>query len=101
VSLGSCRVEEAGDAEVLMGALGEVEGVAARGGEEALTVGDAVEAGDVARAVGILEYMEAAEVGGAVVALVVIGAAVGVRNSNITMVLAAEIGEVIQSLSLP
>jgi hypothetical protein len=44
--------------------------------------------------------MEAGEVGGAVVALVVIGAAVGVRNSNIATASAAESFEGIQSLSL-
>jgi len=73
----------------------------AKGAGEAIEVGDVVEAGDVARAVGLIEYMEAGEVGGAVDALVVIGAAVGVRNSNIATAWAAEIFEVIQSLSLP
>jgi phosphoribosylaminoimidazole (AIR) synthetase len=66
-----------------------------------MEVGDAVEAGDVARAVGLIDYMEAGEVSSAVVALVVIGAAVGVRNSNIAMASAAEIIEVIQSFGLP
>jgi len=92
--------EETGEAEVLVGAVGEIEAVGTRGAGEAIEVGDAVEAGDVARAVGLIEY-EAGEVGGAVVALVVIGAAVGVRNSNIATASAAEIFEVIQSLSLP
>jgi hypothetical protein len=73
----------------------------AMGAAEAIEVGDAVEAGDLARAVGLIEYMEAGEVGCAVVALVVISAAVGVRNRNIAMASAAEIFEVIHSLSLP
>jgi hypothetical protein len=60
-----------------------------------------VDGGDVARAVGLIEYMEAAEVGSAVVALVVIGTAVGVRNSNIESASAAGILEVIQSLRMP
>jgi len=93
--------EETGEAEVLVGAVGEVEAVGARGAGEAIEVGDAVEPGDVARAVGLIEYMEAGEVGGAVVALEVIGAAVGVRNSNIATGSAAEIFEVMQSLSWP
>ena len=84
-----------------MGAVGEVEAVGARGAGEAIEVEDAVEAGDVARAVGLIKYMEAGEVGGAVVALVVIGAAVGVGNSNVATASVAEIFEDIQSLSLP
>ena len=71
--------EQTREAELLVGAMGEVEAVGSRGVGEASEVGDAVEAGDVARAVGLIEY-EAGEVGSAVVALVVIGAAVGVRN---------------------
>jgi hypothetical protein len=78
--------EETGEAEVLVGAVGEVEAVVASGTGEAIEVGDAV---------------EAEEVGGAVVALVVIGAAVAERKSNIATASAAEIFEVIQSLSLP
>jgi hypothetical protein len=84
-----------------VGAVEEVEAVGARGAGEAIDVGDAVEARDIARAVGLIEYMEAGEVGGAVVALVLISAAVGVRNSNIATALAAEIFEVIHSLSFP
>jgi len=49
-------------------------------GEARAKAGEVVEAGDVARAVGLIQYMNAGEVGGAAVALVVIGAAVGVRN---------------------
>jgi hypothetical protein len=78
--LGVAGVEETGKAEVLVGAVEEVEAVGARGAGEAIEVGDAVEAGHIARAGGLIEYMDAGEVGGAVVALVVIGAAVGVRN---------------------
>jgi len=69
-----------------VGAVGEVEAVVPSGTGEAIEVGDAVEDG---------------EVGGAVVALVVIGAAVGARRSNIATASAPEIFEVIQSLSLP
>jgi len=47
-----------------------------------------------------MEYMEAGEVGGVVVASVVIGAAVGVRNSDIAMASGAEILEVIQSVNM-
>jgi len=94
-------VDETGIAEVLVGAVDEVEAVGAGGAGEAIEVGDAVEAGDVASAVGSIEYMEAGEVGGVVVALVVICAAVGVRNSIIATASVAEIFEVIQSLSLP
>jgi hypothetical protein len=94
--LGVAGVEETGKAEVLVGAVEEVQAVRARGTGEAIAVGHAAEAGDIARAVGLIEYMEAGEVGGAVVALVVIGAAVGVRNSNIATALAAEIVAKIQ-----
>jgi len=78
-----------------------VEAVGARGPGEVIEVVDAVEAGDVARAVELIEYMEAGEVGGGVVTWVAIGAAVGVRNSNIATASAAEIFEVLQSLSVP
>jgi hypothetical protein len=89
------EAEEIGEAEVLVGAMGEVKAVGARGAGEAIEVGDAVEAGDVARAVGLIEYMEAGEVK-------VVGiAAAGARNSNMATASAAEIFEVIQSLSLP
>jgi hypothetical protein len=73
--LGVARVEETegaeetGEAEVLVGAMGEVEAVGARGAGEAIEVGDAVQA--------------------------------GARNSNMATASAAEIFEVIQSLSLP
>jgi hypothetical protein len=97
--LGVAGVEERVGEEVHVGAVGEVQAVGARGAGEAIEVEDAVEAGDVARAVGLSEYMEAGDVGGPVVGLVVIGAAVGVRNSNIATAAVAEIFEVIQSLS--
>jgi hypothetical protein len=90
------RVEETEEAKLLVGAVGQVEAIVARGAGEAIEVGDAVDARAVARAVGLIEYMEAGEVGSAVVALVVIGAAVGVRNSNIATALAAEIVAKIQ-----
>jgi len=93
--------EETGEAELLVAAVGEVEAVGARGAGDAIKVGDKVKAGDVASAVGLIEYMEAGEVGSPVVALVVIGAAVGVRNSNIAMASVAGILEVIQAGSLP
>ena len=84
--------EETGEAEVLVGAVGEVEAVVARGTGEAIEVRDAVEAGDVARAVELIEYMEAGEVGGAVGEVKVIGiAAAGARNSNMATASAAEI----------
>jgi len=115
--LGVAGVEESGKAEVLVGAVEEVEAVGARGaGEaievgdaveagdiaragkvvrgagEAIEVGDAVEAGDVARAVELIEYMEAGEVGGAVGEVKVVGiAAAGARNSNMATASAAEI----------
>jgi hypothetical protein len=90
--------EETGEAEVLVGAVGEVEAVVARGAGEAIEV----RAGEVARAVGLIEYMEAGEVGGAVGEVKVVGiAAAGARNSNMATASAAEIFEVIQSLSLP
>ena len=60
-----------------MGAVGNVEAVAARGTREAIEVGDAVEAGDVAGAVGEVE-------------VVGIGTA-GARNSNMAMASAAVI----------
>ena len=82
------------------GAIGVVEAVSARGVREAIEVGVAVEAGDVARAVGLSEYVEAGDVGGPVVGLVVIGAAVGVRNSNIATASVAEIIEVMESFPL-
>jgi hypothetical protein len=81
--------------------VGVVESVGARGAEEALELGDAVGAGDVVRAVELIEYMEPGEVGDAVVALVVISGAVEARNSNIAMASAAEIFEDNQCLRLP
>ena len=97
--MGVAGVEERVGEEVHVGAVGAVQAVGARGAGEAIEVEDAVEAGDVARAVGLSEYVEAGDVGGPVVGLVVIGAAVGVRNSNIATAAVAEIFEVIQSLS--
>jgi len=44
------RVDETGRAEVLMGAVEEVEAVGARGTGAAIEVGDAVDAGDIASA---------------------------------------------------
>jgi hypothetical protein len=46
--LGVAGVEETGKAEVLVGAVEEVEAVGASGAGEAIEVGDAVEAGDIA-----------------------------------------------------
>ena len=75
--MGVAGVEETGEAEVLVGAVGEVEAVVARGTGEAIEVGDAVEAGDV---------------GGAVGEVKVVGiAAAGARNSNMATTSAAEI----------
>ena len=99
--MGVAGVEETGKAEVLVGAVEEVEAVGARGAAEAIEVGDAVEAGDVARAVELIEYMEAGEVGGAFGEVKVVGiAAARARNSNIATASAAEMFEIIQSLSL-
>jgi hypothetical protein len=71
------RAEETGDAEVLEGAMGEVEAVVARGTGEAIEVRDAVEAGDVGGAVGDVK---------------VVGiAAAGARNSIMARDSAAEI----------
>jgi predicted cupin superfamily sugar epimerase len=68
------------------GGVGELEAIAARGAEKAIEVGDAVEAGEDGRSV---------------VSLGVIGTAVKATNSNIVMVTAAVIFDVIQSLGLP
>jgi len=76
--------EEAGEAELLVGAVGEVEAIVARGAGEAIEVRDAVEAGDMARA-----------------GKVVRGAAAGARNSNIVKASTAAILAAIQPLSLP
>jgi len=89
--------EETGEAEVLVGAVGEVEAVVARGAGEAIEVG----AGEVARAVELIEYMEAGEVGGAVGEIKVVGIAAGARKSNIVKASAAAILAAIQPLSLP
>jgi len=89
--------EETGEAEVLVGAVGEVEAVVARGAGEAIEVG----AGEVARAVGLIEYMEAGEVGGAVGEVKVVGIAAGARKSNIVKASAAAILAAIQPMSLP
>jgi len=78
--------------------MGEVEAVVARGAGEAIEVGDGVEAREVPRAVELIEYMEAGAVGGTVGEVI---AAAGARNSNIATSSAAEIFEVIQSLSFP
>jgi hypothetical protein len=83
--------EETGGAEVLVGAVGEVEDVVARGAGEAIEVGDAVEAGQVARAVQQIEYMEAGEDGGAVGEVKVVGIVTGGRKSNIVRASAAAI----------
>jgi len=90
--LGVAGVEETGKAEVLEGAVEEVEAVGARGTGEAIEVGDAVEAGDVARPVELIDYMEAGDVGGAVGEVDVVGiAAAGARYSHMAMASAAEI----------
>jgi hypothetical protein len=87
--------EETGEAEVLVGAVGEVEAVVARDAGEAIEVGDVVEAGE------LIEYMEAGEVGGAVGEVKVVGIAAGARKSNIVKASAAAILAAIQPLSLP
>jgi hypothetical protein len=82
--LGVAGVEETGKAEVLVGAVQEVEAVGARGAGEAIEVGDAVEAGDITRAKKIVR-----------------GGVAGARKSNIVKASAAAILAVIQPLSLP
>ena len=52
-------MEGTGEAEILVGAVGEAESVVARGPAEAVRVEDTVEAKDVAKAEGLIEYMEA------------------------------------------
>jgi hypothetical protein len=81
--------------------MGDIEAIAATGTAEAIEVRDEVEAGDVVRAVESIEYMQAAEVGGAGGEVKVVGiAAAGATNSIMATVSAAEILEVIQLLSL-
>jgi len=48
--LGVAEVEQTGKADVVLGAVEEVEAIEDRGAGEAIEVGDAVEAGDIARA---------------------------------------------------
>jgi len=93
--------EETGEAEVLVGGVGEVEAVVARGTGEPIEVGDAVEAGEVVRAVELIEYMEAGEVGGAVGEVKVVKIAAGARKSNIAKASAAAIFAAIQPFRLP
>jgi hypothetical protein len=115
--MGVAGVEETGKAEVLVGAVEEVEAFGARGAGEAIEVGDTVEAGDIARAgkvvwvfgvagveetgkaevlVGAVEEVEARRAG-----KVVRGGAAGARKSNIVKASAAAILAAIQPLSLP
>jgi hypothetical protein len=69
--------KETGEAEVLVGAVGEVEATVCRGTGEAIEVGDAVEAG---------------EVGGVIGEVKLVGiVAAGARNSNMAMASRAEI----------
>jgi hypothetical protein len=84
--LGVAGVEETGKAEVLVGAVEQVEAVGARGAGEVIEVrdADAVEARDIARA-----------------GKVVSGGASGARKSNIVKASAGAILAAIQPLSLP
>jgi hypothetical protein len=74
-------VKESGKAEVLVGAVDEVEAVGARGAGEPMEVGDGVEAGDIATA-----------------GKVVGAGAAGGRKSNIVKASAAAILATIQPL---
>jgi hypothetical protein len=84
-------------AEVLVAAVDKVEAFGARAAGDAIEVPDAVEAGDISRAVELIECMQAGTVGGAVGKVQVVGiVAAGTSNSNMAMAKAAVIDTGIQ-----
>ena len=90
--MGVAGVEESGKAEVLVEAMAEIEAIGVRGTVETIEGRDAVEAGEFARAVGLIKGMEPGDVGAAVGEAEVVGiSAAGARNSHMATPSAAQI----------